>query len=113
MKYLKVNIVFNTALLLWALSPVFEKNDFIFYATSLLSVALAFFWIGVMTVSAVKHKDTVLDRILGNTANDIYTIVILLCGSLVQYIQGTRPMLYLWSTLLVVAVINFFWRVKR
>gem|GEM_PF-5956367 len=43
----------------------------------------------------------------------MYTIVILLCGALVQYIEGTRPMLYLWSTLLVIAVINFFWRVKR
>ena len=100
------------ALLLFAISPVTEKKDWIFYTNSFLIISLFVVSIIYVIHTCKKDRKEGLKFFVGDTDDNASYAMISLVGLIVSYSMDLNNIAWIWWLLLAGSLLECFWPTK-
>ena len=100
------------ALLLYAIAPVTENKEWVFYTLSpLIIVSFLFSFIWAIQIWR-KSSNDFIEYIIGSKRDNLYDLIIAFVGIIVNYSLDVPNGLYFWCFVLVFAIIELVYPFK-
>ena len=105
--------LFNVALTLFAVSPIIEKIDMLYYACMFLSISLCI--IGGVFVIKTYRKDhnNILKSCLNDTYEDLYLMLICVVGIAIGYLMENVSHVHIFSVFFVLNLLTMLISTKK
>ena len=105
--------LFNIALTLFAVSPIIEKIDMLYYACMFLSISLCII-AGVLVIKKYRkdHND-ILKLCLNDTHEDLYLLLICVVGISIGYLMENFSHVHIFSVFFVLNLLTMLISTKK
>lgn len=112
MYYKKLSAFPRIAFLLYALSPLIENIDCLYYINSFLIIAL--FIVSVIGYGKIykKNKAYFLKYLIGSTIDNLYDLAIAITGIGISYFMHLNNRAYFWWFILILTIIELLFPAK-
>ena len=105
--------LFNIALTLFAVSPIIEKIDMLYYACMFLSISLCIIT-GVFVIKTYrKDHNNILKLCLNDTYEDLYLMLICVVGITVGYLMENFSHVHIFSVFFVLNLLTMLISTKK
>ena len=105
--------LFNIALTLFAVSPIIEKIDMLYYACMFLSISLCIIT-GVFVIKRYrKDHNNILKLCLNDTHEDLYLLLICVVGITVGYLMENFSHVQIFSVVFVLNLVTMLRSTKK
>lgn len=99
----------RAALLLYAIAPVTESKDWIFYIISTLIIGLFIASIICAVLMWKKSRKDFIEYVLGRKQDNLYDIMIAIAGFIVSYSMDAMNYSYFWCFVLIFAIMELIY----
>jgi len=100
-------------LLLWAISPVTENNDWLFYTCAVLSILSFLVFITGLIIVYKKDRKKFPTYLLGTPRDNLFYLFISIAGIIICYSLGIFDHAYFWWFLLIASILQLLFPNKN
>lgn len=108
----KLSYLPRIALLLYAIDPILANYDWAFFVNSVLIILL--FILSIIGYGKIytKNKAYFLKSLIGNTAANIYDLIVAIIGIALSYYMHFDNRAYFWWFVLIFAIVELLFPTK-